>query len=281
MRPGQQNKRMRGRNRRGPSPLSRSYESNGPDVKIRGTASHIAEKYMQLARDAQSSGDPVAAENYFQHAEHYFRIIAAAQGANQGAQQGQQQQNPSDQPRQQRANGSEEAAPEAAEAAVQPRLDTPQPSVDDVQPTIPAPAGTEEQPSIDLTADRPQAASESGTESGGAGSDMSVGNGAGTNGSQAPRRRRRRPAPAGGAETASAAPETPASDSAATAAREPDAAAGEPAPEATQVAPAEQADAPPKRTRRPRVSKAANGAGEKDAGKAAESGEDLFPATEG
>ncbi len=48
-------------------------------MKIRGTASHVAEKYMQLARDAQSSGDPVGAENYFQHAEHYFRVIAAAQ----------------------------------------------------------------------------------------------------------------------------------------------------------------------------------------------------------
>ena len=55
------------------------YESNGPDVKIRGTASHVAEKYLQLARDAQSSGDPIAAENYYQHAEHYFRVIAAAQ----------------------------------------------------------------------------------------------------------------------------------------------------------------------------------------------------------
>jgi hypothetical protein len=79
-----QNKRMRGRNRKGghhhhQNPLSRVYESNGPDVKIRGTASHVAEKYLQLARDAQSSGDPVAAENYYQHAEHYFRLIAAAQ----------------------------------------------------------------------------------------------------------------------------------------------------------------------------------------------------------
>ena len=77
-----QNKRMRGRNRKGghhQNPLSRMYESNGPDVKIRGSASHIAEKYVQLARDAQSSGDPVAAENYYQHAEHYFRLIAAAQ----------------------------------------------------------------------------------------------------------------------------------------------------------------------------------------------------------
>jgi hypothetical protein len=74
-----QNKRMRGRNRKGQNPLTRVYESNGPDVKVRGTPSHVAEKYVQLARDAQTSGDPVAAENYFQHAEHYFRLIATAQ----------------------------------------------------------------------------------------------------------------------------------------------------------------------------------------------------------
>ena len=83
------NKRMRGRNnhsnnnnnnnRRNHNPLTRVYESNGPDVKIRGTANHVAEKYLQLARDAQTSGDPIAAENYFQHAEHYFRLIAVAQ----------------------------------------------------------------------------------------------------------------------------------------------------------------------------------------------------------
>ena len=80
MRNGQQQKRMRGRNRnRGHNPLTRVYESNGPDVKVRGTAHHIAEKYVQLARDAQSSGDPVTAEGYLQYAEHYFRLIAAAQ----------------------------------------------------------------------------------------------------------------------------------------------------------------------------------------------------------
>lgn len=84
MRP-QQNRRMRGRgnnnnqNRKGPNPLTRSYESNGPDVKIRGSAQQIAEKYTTLARDAQSSGDRVMAENYLQHAEHYNRIIMAAQ----------------------------------------------------------------------------------------------------------------------------------------------------------------------------------------------------------
>src|SRR5262245_58338695 len=78
-----QNKRMRGRNhhhhRKNQNPLTRVYESNGPEVKIRGTASHVADKYVQLARDAMASGDPVTAENYHQHAEHYFRLIAAAQ----------------------------------------------------------------------------------------------------------------------------------------------------------------------------------------------------------
>jgi hypothetical protein len=83
MRPNQNinNKnRQRGRNNNGGrkhvNPLSRNFESNGPDVKVRGNAAHVAEKYLQLARDAQSSGDPVLAE-------HYFRIVAAAQPQNQ------------------------------------------------------------------------------------------------------------------------------------------------------------------------------------------------------
>ena len=85
MRQGQQSRR--GRNRGGRKPqnsMSRNYESSGPDVKIRGTAMHIAEKYSSLARDAMSSGDTVAAENYLQHAEHYNRIIMAAQAQNVG-----------------------------------------------------------------------------------------------------------------------------------------------------------------------------------------------------
>lgn len=74
--------RMRGRgrnlNNKQSNSLNRNYESNGPDVKIRGNAAHIAEKYTTLARDALSSGDRVVAENYLQHAEHYNRIVAAA-----------------------------------------------------------------------------------------------------------------------------------------------------------------------------------------------------------
>ena len=87
MRPNNQNKnRQRSRNggRKHVNPLSRNFESNGPDVKVRGNAAHIAEKYLQLARDAQSSGDSVMAENYLQHAEHYFRIVTAAQQAQSG-----------------------------------------------------------------------------------------------------------------------------------------------------------------------------------------------------
>ena len=75
--PSGQHKRFEGS--RGPHPLNRFYESNGPDVKVRGPASLIAEKYQQLARDAHTSGDLVAAEAYQQYAEHYYRLVAAEQ----------------------------------------------------------------------------------------------------------------------------------------------------------------------------------------------------------
>jgi len=100
-------KRMRGRNHRpgggggggsgggvrhhaaGGVPLNRNhvFDSNGPDVRVRGTAQQLFEKYLQLGRDATSGGDRVTAEAFFQHAEHYFRILNAM---NQAAQQSQQ-----------------------------------------------------------------------------------------------------------------------------------------------------------------------------------------------
>lgn len=72
-------KRQRGRGRKPSNPANRSFESNGPEVKIRGNASQIYDKYLQLARDASSSGDRVRAENLYQHAEHYYRIVLANQ----------------------------------------------------------------------------------------------------------------------------------------------------------------------------------------------------------
>ena len=79
-----QNDRSRGRqtNRgREPNLLISPYDSHGPDVRIRGSALHVAERYLQLARDAHTGNNPVTAENYLQHAEHHFRLIAAAQAA--------------------------------------------------------------------------------------------------------------------------------------------------------------------------------------------------------
>ena len=96
-------KRMRGRNHRGGGggggggpirhqsgnvPLNRNhvFDSNGPDLRVRGTAQQLFEKYLQLGRDATSGGDRVMAESYFQYAEHYFRILNAMNQA--AAQQG-------------------------------------------------------------------------------------------------------------------------------------------------------------------------------------------------
>jgi len=73
-------KRSRGRGRRSGgghnNNPNKHFESNGPGVKIRGSAQQILDKYQQYARDAQSSGDRVDAENYLQHAEHYYRVLA-------------------------------------------------------------------------------------------------------------------------------------------------------------------------------------------------------------
>lgn len=124
-------KRMRGRHNRGSGggqirhqhhgggiPLNRNhvFDSNGPDVRVRGTAQQLFEKYLQLGRDATGSGDRVTAESYFQHAEHYFRILNTMNQA--AAQQAQHQ------PRRDRVEVASEEGPaeseEPAEADEQP-----------------------------------------------------------------------------------------------------------------------------------------------------------------
>ncbi|TVR97459.1 MAG: DUF4167 domain-containing protein [Rhodospirillales bacterium] len=72
-------RRLRGRGsgkRQAPS-RNQTFESNGPEGKIRGSAQQVLERYLALGRDAASSGDPIAAEGFFQHAEHYYRLISA------------------------------------------------------------------------------------------------------------------------------------------------------------------------------------------------------------
>jgi len=96
-------------------PLNRNhvFDSNGPDVRVRGTAQQLFEKYLQLGRDATSGGDRVMAESYFQHAEHYFRILNAM---NQAAQQNQQQQGQPRRPYQHGEDGAQTASSEQPEA---------------------------------------------------------------------------------------------------------------------------------------------------------------------
>ena len=78
--------RPRGNGKRFSSGKNQTFESSGPEVKIRGTAQQVHEKYLSLARDALSAGDRITAEGYFQFADHYFRIVTAANGNNQARQ---------------------------------------------------------------------------------------------------------------------------------------------------------------------------------------------------
>ena len=83
MRSGPNNRRSRGRGNsgRGNRPQrNNNFDSSGPDLKVRGTAQQVVDKYQTLAREAATAGDPVKAENYYQHAEHYYRVLSANGG---------------------------------------------------------------------------------------------------------------------------------------------------------------------------------------------------------
>ncbi len=79
MKQGSNNRRSRSRGggKRHSGGGRNNFESNGPDVKIRGSAQQVQEKYLALARDASSAGDWISAEAFFQYAEHYYRIVNA------------------------------------------------------------------------------------------------------------------------------------------------------------------------------------------------------------
>ena len=136
MRPGPgPNKRSRGRgngnnphyNNRSRMPQrTQTFDSNGPNVKIRGNAYQVFERYVALAREAATSGDRIAAENLYQHAEHYFRIMNAnGEGSQQGVPR---PMTPADF----EMGGSEAESRDANEALVQPS--SPMPTSDDPPP---------------------------------------------------------------------------------------------------------------------------------------------------
>lgn len=102
----------------GNQPLNRNhvFDSSGPDVRLRGTAQQLFEKYLQLGRDATSGGDRVAAEGYFQHAEHYFRILGAMNAA-------QQQPPPQDRRQRDAADGYGQDSPQEGEESQEGQAD--------------------------------------------------------------------------------------------------------------------------------------------------------------
>lgn len=123
MRQGPNARRPRGRPNRKPhggSPRG-SYDSNGPEGRVRGNAHQVYEKYVGLARDALSAGDRVQAETFFQHAEHYFRILNASTDPQSGGSGGRRS-----------WNGHAEGGPFSQPSRAQPDLDEPQP---DIAPT--------------------------------------------------------------------------------------------------------------------------------------------------
>ena len=164
-------KRMRGRNNRGGGapqggggggsvrqgggiPMNRNhvFDSSGPDLRIRGTAQQLFEKYLQLGRDATGVGDRVMAESYFQHAEHYFRIInamtqAQAQQGQHGGQNGQNAGQSGNYNGSQNGNG---AAPQANYQGRGGRNDTGYTDVADDQDGEAEPAGYGDQPDLSV-----------------------------------------------------------------------------------------------------------------------------------
>ena len=143
---GPNNKRPRGYRGNGRRPgfhgRGSTFESNGPEGKIRGTAFQVIEKYQALAQDALSAGDRIGAENFFQHAEHYYRVVAAngwdQRGQRQNAQQQQQpQQAQQPQHAQQRGEPEQQSGGEPAQAASA----EPQPAAsEDAKPAAEEPA---------------------------------------------------------------------------------------------------------------------------------------------
>lgn len=130
--------------------INRVFDSSGPEGKVRGTPQQIIEKYQMLARDAQLSGDRVAAENFQQHSEHYTRLLGEAMREQnerrdaheaQQAQQNQNQpnisQNNQNQPSHTQPNQPQPSQPQPNQRRPQPREDQDQPGVasyEDEQP---------------------------------------------------------------------------------------------------------------------------------------------------
>lgn len=137
MRPANNVRRPRGRPNRKQhgSPRNQTFDSHGPDVRVRGNATQIYDKYVSLARDATASGNRVAAEGYFQFAEHYFRIINDSTDPRRANPQQNRPDQSRGEPEQLRTDGDQPGPgdSQASGAAEQQPLEMEQPFIDQAQ----------------------------------------------------------------------------------------------------------------------------------------------------
>jgi len=153
----QRSRNKQNRNRPTGNIVNRVFDSSGPEGKVRGTPQQIIDKYNQLARDAQLSGDRVATENFQQHAEHYTRMLAEAMREQEARREAQEAQHRERQ--QQRAaerddrggGGQSQPSPVADQASAPQPEGMPQP-VNAPQPG--AEAGDSDSAVIDMSADK-------------------------------------------------------------------------------------------------------------------------------
>ncbi len=132
-----------GRNNKPHMPArAQTFDSSGPEVRIRGNAYQVLEKYLALARDATAAGDRISAENYYQHAEHYYRVINANSD-------GQRPQHPQQQ-------GGQQPQQQGGQQPPQPHQQNAQPHQQNAQPQQPQQSGQPQQ--FDLTQQDPGAA---------------------------------------------------------------------------------------------------------------------------
>lgn len=159
MKQSSNSRRSRGRGVGKRQPKNNSFDSNGPEVRVRGSAQQVYEKYLTLARDARAVGDRIASENYFQHAEHYFRIIGSQENGD--SRDGGRDTNRNEGRSSRRGRGHQQPDNQGGNATqkVASEVTADQPSVPDLagteQPNVELPTGNNEAAAVQATQPTP------------------------------------------------------------------------------------------------------------------------------
>ncbi len=153
-------RRGRGRNngKRNQNSRNRNFESNSSDTKVRGTAQQVLDKYLALARDATAAGDRIAAEGYYQHAEHYHRILNPEGGQNNNQHERKRPHNEGSNRRDEgRAKSDSQPEDSKQVETAQPAPEPAQEAAEPVQkPAAPVEKAVEEKPQVEASEEKPR-----------------------------------------------------------------------------------------------------------------------------